>query len=126
MVASLLHPALVASSLQTQGVTEGVDRLATSGPLGLALVVVTLALIWSIKKLLDAKDSNTTEAKANTGALLTVSDKTNAVANTVNQTLVLNNEKLERVEEALRENTEVLREVNEALRSMREQRMIRR
>lgn len=121
------------SFLQGQdGIASGAEKLATSGPMGLAIVAVVAALVWTIKMLLKAKDDNNTDAKNNTTALLNVSDKTNNVANTINQTLVQHNERTERVEEALRANTEafqentvVLREVNEVLKTIRDQRMRR-
>jgi uncharacterized protein HemX len=125
MVESFLLRSFGESLLETPGVTEGVERLATSGPLGLALVVVTLCLVWAIRELLKAKDSSKDEAKQNTVEMLKLADRTNEVVNQVDKTLDRTNERLEKVDGALQENTEVLREVNEVMKTLRDQRMRR-
>ncbi len=125
MVENFLLLSSAENLLETPGVTEGVERLATSGPLGLALVIVTVALVWAIRMLLKAKDDSKDDAKANTIEMLKLADRTNEVVNNVDQTLDKTNERLEKVDAALQENTEALREANEILKTLRDQRMRR-
>lgn len=125
MVANFLLRSFGESLLETPGVTEGVEKLATSGPLGLALVIATIALVWAIRMLLKAKDDSKDDAKANTIEMLKLADRTNEVVNNVDQTLDKTNERLEKVDAALQENTEALREANEILKTLRDQRMRR-
>lgn len=114
-----------ANFLQTPGVTEGVEKLATSGPLGLGLVVVTAALVWTIKKLLDTMREQKVDAIANTDAMLSLSEKSNAVVNKVEVLITTNNERLRQNDELMKEILEVLNENKEILRTLRDQRMRR-
>jgi uncharacterized protein HemX len=110
---------------QAPGVTEGVDRLATSGPLGLGLVVVTLSLVWAIRELLKAKDQAKADAKDNTTEMLKLADKSNTVIVQLTQELTTTRETLKNVSEKLEETTQALTEANEIMRTLKEQRMRR-
>ena len=125
MVASYPLLLFVRNFHQTPGVTEGVEKLATSGPLGLALVVVTAALIWTIKKLLDTKDEQKNDAINNTDKMLNLSDKTASVVSKIEVMINTNNERLRTNDELNKELIEVLNENKEILRTLKEQRMRR-
>lgn len=125
MSASFLHLSFDASFHQTQGVTEGVDRLATSGPLGLGLVVMTLFAMWGIRELLKAKDQAKVDANNNSIEMLKLADKTNTVVVTVTQELTTTRETLKAVSEKLEETTQALSEANAIMLTLKEQRMRR-
>jgi len=110
---------------QAPGVTEGVRDLATSGPLGLALVIVTVALVWAIRELLKAKDQAKVDAKDNTTEMLKLADKSNTVIVQLTQELTTTRETLKNVSEKLEETTQALTEANEIMRTLKEQRMRR-
>lgn len=110
---------------QTPGVTEGVEKLATSGPLGLALVVMTVFALWGIRELLKAKDQAKVDAIQNGDEMMKLADKTNTVVVQVVQELTTTRETLKNVTEKLEETTQALSEANEIMRTLKEQRMRR-
>jgi predicted Holliday junction resolvase-like endonuclease len=101
------------SLLETPGVTEGVEKLATSGPMGLAIVVLAFAVVYLALEIRKIQNTRLEDAKENTTEMLKLSDKTNQVVNQATQELASVKEKLEEVEATLREANEVIRTLRE-------------
>lgn len=114
------------SFLQTpDGIASGAEKLATSGLPGLAIVVLASVVVWLTMKLLSEKQARLDDAKANTGEMLKLADKTNAVVVQVTGELTTSRETLKLVSEKLEETTQALNESNEIMRTLKEQRMRR-
>lgn len=90
-----------ANYLQVPGITEGAKELATSGPLGLALVVLASAVVWLMLKLLSVQNARLDDAKNNTKDMLSLSERSNQTMNQVTESLEKANEIAERLEKAL-------------------------